>query len=419
MKSVTKFSLFIVALILFSCSGEKEKSLEINGKVVNTDTKSILLVKPNQDMRFDSLIEIPVDSGKFYYRSKLENPEAVNLFLGEAKENGGGRFMPLFLENERIDLTIYPEEEFDKNIVNGGKLNSQFKKYKQNFEAKFNDQVKPLQDSIGALFENNEYNSDTIKRLYTELNESKGQDKNVVIYKKIDELRKADKHLSPKAKVLEDKLKPIYEEQKRFQQEYIENNPTIVSYSFLLQDLIYNEERVDIEVAKKNYQKLSKANPNHPYNELALNLLNAIENIKVGKRYIDFSAPDLNGNIVKLSDEIDGQIAVLDLWATWCGPCIAKSRTMVPLYNDYKDKGFTIVGVAGEFENTDRLVKFLEEEKWPWLNLVELNEQNNIWQKYGVDGGGGGIFLIDKNGEILAINPTADEVKKELETRLN
>jgi peroxiredoxin/DNA-binding SARP family transcriptional activator len=418
MKTILKFNLLLFTVLLISCTTEKEKFLEIKGRVVNTDTKSILLVKPNQDMRFDSLIEIPIDSGIFYYKSKLEHPEAVNLFLGEAK-NIGGRFMPLFLENEKIDLTIHSEDEFDKNIVSGGKLNSQYKKYKQNFEAEFNDRVKPLQDSISALFEKNEYNSDTVKELYNELRESKSQDKNIVIYKKIDDLRKADKHLSPKAKVLEAKLKPIYEEQKRFQQEYIENNPTIVSYSFLLQDLIYNAERIDIDLAKKNHQKLSKANPNHPYNDLALNLLNAIENIKVGKKYIDFSAPDLNGNIVKLSDEIDGQIAVLDLWATWCGPCIAKSRTMVPLYNEYKDQGFTIVGVAGEFKNTDRLIKFFEKEKWPWLNLVELDEKNNIWQKYGVDGGGGGIFLIDKNGEILAINPTAEEVRKQLEKRLN
>ena len=138
--------------------------------------------------------------------------------------------MPLFLENEKIDLTIHSEDEFDKNIVSGGKLNSQYKKYKQNFEAEFNDRVKPLQDSISALFEKNEYNSDTVKELYNELRESKSKDKNIVIYKKIDDLRKADKHLSPKAKVLEANLKPIYEEQKRFQEEYIENNPTIVSY---------------------------------------------------------------------------------------------------------------------------------------------------------------------------------------------
>lgn len=419
MKSITQFSFLLITVLFISCATDKEKFLEIDGIVVNTETKSILLIKPNQDMRFDSFIEIPVVNGIFHYKSKLENPEAVNLFLGEAIENGGGRFMPLFLENEKIELTIYSEEEFDNNIVNGGKLNLQYKKYRQIFEAEFNDRIKPLQDSISMLFEKDEYNSDTVKALYIELRESKSQDKNIGIYKKIDELRKADKHLSPKAKILEDKLKPIYEEQKKFQQEYIENNLTIVSYSFLLQELIYNKERIDIDLAKKNYQKLSEAHPNHPYNELALNLINAIDNIKVGKKYIDFSAPNLNGKLVKLSNEINGQIALLDLWATWCGPCIAKSRTMVPLYSEYKDKGFTIVGVAGEFKSTDRLIKFFETEKWPWLNLVELDEQNNIWQKYGVDGSGGGIFLIDENGVILAINPTAEEVRKELEARLN
>ncbi|MGS2740853.1 hypothetical protein [Sinomicrobium sp. M5D2P17] len=52
-------------------------------------------------------------------------------------------------------------------------------------------------------------------------------------------------------------------------------------------------------------------------------------------------------------------------------------------------------------------------------NLVELDRKNNIWQKYGVDGGGGGIFLIDENGIILVKDPTAEEVRKELEARLN
>ena len=45
--------------------------------------------------------------------------------------------MPLFLENEKIDLTIYPEDNFDKNIVKGGKLNAQYTKFKQSIESKF------------------------------------------------------------------------------------------------------------------------------------------------------------------------------------------------------------------------------------------------------------------------------------------
>src|SRR5690606_28964485 len=140
-----------------------------------------------------------------------------------------------------------------------------------------------------------------------------------------------------------------------------------VSYSLLMEDLIYNIETIDISLAKGTFQKLSKAHPNHPYNDLAFNLINAIENIKVGKKYQDFSAPDLKGNVVRLSDKINGNVALLNLWATWCGPCIAKSRTMVPLYEEYKDQGFTIIGVAGEFKNTEKLVKFLEKEKWEWL----------------------------------------------------
>lgn len=410
-----KFLLCLTALLCLNCAPDKEQILQISGKTIGTDTKSIILVKPNQDTRFDSIIEIPVIDGKFNYETKLQHPEAVNLFLSKDL----GRYMPLFLENEKINLTIYAEEDFDKNMVEGGNLNAQYKIYRQDLSNKFKDRLKPLQDSLDTFIKDDEYHSEKAKELQFQLREAKNQDEKVMIYRKMDDLRKTGEDLSPKAKILVDQLKSIYEEQKKYQQEYIESNPSIVSYFFLLEDLKYDKETIDINLAKNNFQKLSKANPGHPYNDLAFNLINAIENIKVGKKYSDFSAPDLNGNEIILSDKIKGKVALLDLWATWCGPCIAKSRTMVPVYNEYKDKGFTIIGVAGEFENTDRLVKFLEKEKWEWLNLVELDRQNNIWQKYGVDGGGGGMFLIDENGLILVKDPTAEEVRIELESRLN
>ncbi|WP_274474599.1 TlpA disulfide reductase family protein [Mangrovimonas aestuarii] len=419
MKLITKLIPFLTIVFFFNCSAEKDQSLEIKGKTIGIDSKSILLVKAGQYLDSDSIIEIPVTDGKFHYKTKLDFPESAELFLGTAKTQGGGRYMPLFLNNEKIDLTIYPEEEFNKNQVVGGKLNSEYKKYKENYDNKFNSRIKPLQDSISLLFENDQYNSDKAKSLYAELRKTKSHDEKIIIYEKLGDLKEANQHLSPKAETIENKLKPLYDEQKNYQQEYIENNPSIVSYSFFIKDLMYNQENLDINLVKNNLQILSEANPNHPYNELASNLVNAIANIKVGKKYTDFSAPDLNGNEIKLSDKIDGKIALLDLWATWCGPCIAKSRTMIPLYDEFKNKGFTIVGVAGERKNTDRLVKFLEKEKWPWLNLVELDKQNNIWQKYNVDGGGGGIFLIDEKGVILAKDPTAEEVRNELESRLN
>ncbi|MCQ0111705.1 TlpA disulfide reductase family protein [Zhouia amylolytica] len=418
MKLPFKLILLTLTISLFNCTPEKAKMLEIDGTVLDPDIKSILLVKPNQDLRFDSILEIPVINGRFNYKAKLEYPEAVTLMLGKAKQNGGGSFMPLFLENDAIKLTINKEEEFKNNTVEGGLFNSAYQSYKKNMEAKFFDELLPIQDSLNALWKSGEYHSKEMKVIMDQLKEEENQDELIVLYQAMDDLREKGLDKSAKGQELSDQRASIHEKVKAFQQSYIEANPNLVSYHFLLDDLRFQKETIDIEMAEKNYELLAQANPDHPYNEIVLNMINAIKNIKIGKPFIDFSAPDLKGNMITLSNQINGKIALLDLWATWCGPCISKTRTMLPLYEEYKDKGFTILGVAGEFKNTNRLIKFLEKEKWPWLNLVELDRENAIWQKYGVDGGGGGIFLIDEQGTILAKDPTAEEVKEVLENRL-
>ncbi|MCP9199984.1 AhpC/TSA family protein [Gramella sp. GC03-9] len=418
MKPIVRIILFLLITTLPSCNSEEEKALKLTGEVIDAKTDTIILIKPNQDVRFDSLIKIPVINGKFEYNEMLKNPEVVQLAFAESVKNGAYRPMPLFLENQKIKLTIYPEDEFDRNKIEGGELNYDHEKYRDKFEAKFNTQITPIRDSLSQLFKTNNYFSEKAKKLHEELRISKSQDEKLTIFKELENLEKNEQHLSQAAEKLEERLYPILEKQKQFQQSYIEENPSLISYHLFLDNLIYNKENIDLKQAKKNYQILSKANPGHPYNELSSKLISAIENLKVGKKYIDFSAPDLNGKKIKLSDKIEGKVALLDLWATWCGPCIKKTREMIPIYEEYKDQGFTIVGVAGEFKNTERLERFLEKEKWPWKNLVELDRKNNIWQKYGVDGSGGALFLIDKDGTILSKDPTAKEVTQLLKSHL-
>jgi alkyl hydroperoxide reductase subunit AhpC len=62
--------------------------------------------------------------------------------------------------------------------------------------------------------------------------------------------------------------------------------------------------------------------------------------------------------------------------------------------------------------------KIIEKEKFPWINLVELDHKNQIWERYGVTRSAGATFLIDKVGKILAIDPTAEEVRKILNDKL-
>ncbi len=61
---------------------------------------------------------------------------------------------------------------------------------------------------------------------------------------------------------------------------------------------------------------------------------------------VDFAAPDLfSGTSVKLSD-FDGDVILVNFWASWCGPCQAEIPSLVELHRRYKNKGLTVLGVA-------------------------------------------------------------------------
>ena len=60
----------------------------------------------------------------------------------------------------------------------------------------------------------------------------------------------------------------------------------------------------------------------------------------------------------------------------------------------------------------------LAQDGYPWLNLLELRDENGIWNKYGVSNAGGITVLVDRDGTILAIHPTAEEVERILQEKL-
>jgi len=65
---------------------------------------------------------------------------------------------------------------------------------------------------------------------------------------------------------------------------------------------------------------------------------------KIGEKYIDFELPDATEKLVKLS-EIKGKYILVEFWASWCVPCIEANPELVKTYNQYKEKGFEIIGM--------------------------------------------------------------------------
>jgi glutathione peroxidase-family protein len=68
---------------------------------------------------------------------------------------------------------------------------------------------------------------------------------------------------------------------------------------------------------------------------------------------LDTEQKSLNGNPIKLS-AYSGKVLLLNLWATWCGPCRSEIPELVKLYKEFKSQGLEVVGLSTENPDASR-----------------------------------------------------------------
>ena len=71
---------------------------------------------------------------------------------------------------------------------------------------------------------------------------------------------------------------------------------------------------------------------------------------------------DLEGNTFKIEDK-KGKVVLLNLWATWCGPCREEMPELVAMEEKYKDKGFEVIGLNTDDESPEEIKAFAEKMK--------------------------------------------------------
>ena len=131
---------------------------------------------------------------------------------------------------------------------------------------------------------------------------------------------------------------------------------------------------------------------------------------------LDFTVTDLQGDSIKLSS-LKGKVLILDFWASWCGPCRFANRQLARIYNKYKSKGLEILSVSLDDEMKD-WKKAVTKDKITWMNGIDLSGWDALsavkWQVDALPSS----FLVNKDGDVVAINLEMDELEKKIKELL-
>jgi len=398
----------------------KKIKTHIKGVVIDRPHSSLLALSPwNTDLRVQPWISVPIHDGKFEYTLYTDEKEVYTLIFYDEFRNGAMRPVSFFAEGADISFTLHKMDSYGLNIIESkGILNNEIKGFDERLKTEFSSASEELSSIYTQLNETNNFYSNEFNEYFKKISDpettAEERDK---LYRVLEDLQSTGRAYTPEGLAFQEKTGKFYENYLIWQLNYIKENVSLFGY-FKLADLLYKTESApiqpDISPFRTLFEDIYKDKyPEHSYRWKIEEFISG-NSLKVGGRYIDFTAPDMKGNNVKLSEQIRGKVALIDLWASWCGPCRRKAVSMIPVYEKYKDNGFTVIGIARENQLSD-MVNTIKKDGYPWLNLIELNDKGRIWAKYGVGNGGGATFLVDKEGVILAVDPTAEEVSAILE----
>jgi peroxiredoxin len=123
--------------------------------------------------------------------------------------------------------------------------------------------------------------------------------------------------------------------------------------------------------------------------------------VNVGETAPDFVATTMDGKELRLS-ELRGKVVLLDFWATWCGPCIARLPALQRLQQQHADgNDFVVVGISLD-TGTEEVKQFIGQRKLSWPQIAAgPADKNPVAKAYNVEGVPA-TFLIDREGKVAA-----------------
>jgi len=388
-----KHWIFIVPYILLNTSGisaktKSEPDFTLAGKIKGPLSGKIALTYESSSGYKSDTVEIK--KGLFNFTGFIAEPTMACL------SGGNENSTRIWIEPGKMHISV-TKNDFEKAILTGSKTQNESLVYN-----KFVSVVVDKRDSIRAI----------INATKDSLKNAKNPGLKQVLGKRVDELWSLWDAANNK---IPDRII-----------QYIKLHPK----SYIAIDQLYmlnKNEKISLDSISALFNGFdAPVQKGRTGEEIHKDIVIKTNN-KIGAIAPEFTVPDINNKIVKLSDFKGKSIVLLDFWASWCSPCRHSFKSLKPLYQRLHSKGFEVIAIdTDRFGDDNAWATAIKKDSismWHHVKVAKDFPHNkitneDIYSKYFVQSIPRKI-LIDKNGIIVGNWMGTDEnIEKEVATKI-
>jgi thiol-disulfide isomerase/thioredoxin len=202
---------------------------------------------------------------------------------------------------------------------------------------------------------------------------------------------------------------------------YVQTIKKEVKNKLIRQELLYKVGKWELNNAKNIDTVYNQIKPyliNKKYLSEVKETYDKLKKTEKGAPSPLFELNDINGKTVSLSD-LKGKLVYIDIWATWCLPCIKEIPSLAKMEELFKDRDIQFVSICTE-DKEERRKETIKEKNLGGLQLFAPTEETSFFKDYSVRGIPR-FILIDKNGKIIDANakrPSDPALQEEIEKHL-
>jgi thiol-disulfide isomerase/thioredoxin len=126
-----------------------------------------------------------------------------------------------------------------------------------------------------------------------------------------------------------------------------------------------------------------------------------------------FALADVEGIRIR-SEALRGRVVVIDFWATWCGPCLAKMPKLKDVYEKWHNDGLEVIGISFDRDAETARKAFAERElPWRLVHVPQDEETARLWAEATGVSALPRLLVIDREG-VLRANVYPNELEAQI-----